>query len=166
MDITADQFYARLAASETGATTSQPSPGRFAEVYRRLLEDHDEIVSVHISGKLSGTLSSAEQGAEIAADSHDLELGDDPRFVSNAARNANRPALVAALQEVLLTKSYEEWEAILIPGGIPIGAINTLDQVIAHPQVQARGALVESTHPIAGTIRMVGPPVRLSYRKA
>jgi crotonobetainyl-CoA:carnitine CoA-transferase CaiB-like acyl-CoA transferase len=89
-------------------------------------------------------------------------LTDDARFATNAARNANRPSLVAALQDALLTKTYEEWTAILLPAGIPTGAINTLDQVVAHPQVDARGSLVESTHPVAGTIRMVGPPVRLS----
>jgi crotonobetainyl-CoA:carnitine CoA-transferase CaiB-like acyl-CoA transferase len=43
-----------------------------------------------------------------------------------------------------------------------MGAINTLDQVVAHPQVRARGAIVEYTHPVAGTIETVGPPVRLS----
>jgi formyl-CoA transferase/CoA:oxalate CoA-transferase len=90
------------------------------------------------------------------------DLADDPRFVTNAARNANRPALIERLQTVLLTKSYEEWEAILTPAGVPAGAINRLDQVVAHPQVQARGVFVDTTHPIAGAIKMVGPPVRLS----
>jgi formyl-CoA transferase/CoA:oxalate CoA-transferase len=90
------------------------------------------------------------------------QLTDDPRYVTNAARNANRPSLVAALQEAFLTKTYEEWAAILQPAGIPTGAINTIDQVVVHPQVAARGVLVESTHPDAGTIKMVGPPVRLS----
>jgi crotonobetainyl-CoA:carnitine CoA-transferase CaiB-like acyl-CoA transferase len=90
------------------------------------------------------------------------EIAGDPRYVTNGARNANRPSLVATLQEAFLTKSYEEWEAILLPAGIPIGAINTLDAVVAHPQVQARGAIVESTHPVAGTIRMTAPPVRMS----
>ena len=43
-------------------------------------------------------------------------LTDDPRYVTNAARNANRATLVAALQEAFLTRSYEEWEAILLAG--------------------------------------------------
>jgi crotonobetainyl-CoA:carnitine CoA-transferase CaiB-like acyl-CoA transferase len=86
----------------------------------------------------------------------------DPRFVTNAARHANRPALVAALQDAFLTRSYEEWEAILLPAGVPMGAVNTLDAAVDHPQVAARGAIVESTHPVAGTVRMTAPPVRLS----
>jgi crotonobetainyl-CoA:carnitine CoA-transferase CaiB-like acyl-CoA transferase len=89
-------------------------------------------------------------------------LTDDPRYATNAARNANRPALIAALQDAFLTKTYEEWEATLMPAGVPMGAINTLDQVMTHPQVAARGALVESAHPVAGRVTMVGPPVRLS----
>jgi crotonobetainyl-CoA:carnitine CoA-transferase CaiB-like acyl-CoA transferase len=90
------------------------------------------------------------------------QMVDDPRYVTNAARNANRLSLVAALQEAFLTKTYEEWEAILLPAGIPMGAINTLDAVVDHAQVAARGALVECEHPVAGRIRMVGPPVRMS----
>ena len=89
-------------------------------------------------------------------------IADDPRYVTNAARNANRPSLVATLQDAFLTRSYEEWEAILLPAGVPMGAINTIDHVVEHPQVDARGALVECTHPVAGTIRMVAPPVVLS----
>ena len=49
-----------------------------------------------------------------------------------------------------------------MPAGIPMGAINTIDAVVAHPQVAARGALVECDHPVAGRIRTVGPPVHLS----
>ncbi len=90
------------------------------------------------------------------------QLAGDPRYVSNAARNANRPSLIAALQEAFLRKTYEEWEAILLPAGIPMGAINTMDAVVEHPQLAARGTLVECEHPVAGRIRMVGPPVRMS----
>ena len=47
-------------------------------------------------------------------------------------------------------------------GGVPVGAINTHRRVVEHPQVAARGALVECEHPVAGKVRVVGPPVRLS----
>ena len=90
------------------------------------------------------------------------DAADDPRYVNNAARNANRSSLIELLQSVFETRTYEEWEAILLPAGIPMGAINTLDQVVAHPQVKARGVLVDCAHPVAGTVKMVGPPVRLS----
>jgi crotonobetainyl-CoA:carnitine CoA-transferase CaiB-like acyl-CoA transferase len=90
------------------------------------------------------------------------QMVDDPRYVTNARRNANRLSLVAALQEAFLARTYEEWEAVLLPAGIPMGAINTIDQVVDHAQVLARGALVENTHPVAGTIQMTGPPVRMS----
>ena len=90
------------------------------------------------------------------------QMMDDPRYVTNARRNANRMSLVAALQEAFLTRTYEEWEAVLQPAGIPMSAINTIDQVVDHAQVRARGSLVESTHPVAGSIRMTGPPVRMS----
>jgi len=87
---------------------------------------------------------------------------DDERYATNKARAANRATLIAKLQEVFLTKSYEEWETILLPAGIPMGAINTIDQIIEHPQVKAREMLVECEHPVAGKVRMVGPPVKLS----
>jgi crotonobetainyl-CoA:carnitine CoA-transferase CaiB-like acyl-CoA transferase len=89
-------------------------------------------------------------------------LTDDARYATNAARHANRDSLIATLQEAFLTKTYEEWEPILLTAGIPVGAINTIDQVVDHPQVKARGALVECEHPSAGTVRIVGPPVKLS----
>jgi crotonobetainyl-CoA:carnitine CoA-transferase CaiB-like acyl-CoA transferase len=89
-------------------------------------------------------------------------LTGDPRFVTNAARNANRATLVEILQEAFLAKTYEEWESILLPAGVPMGAVNSLDAAIAHPQVAARNALVEHPHPVAGRVRMTAPPVRLS----
>jgi CoA:oxalate CoA-transferase len=90
------------------------------------------------------------------------EMTDDPRWKDNAARVKNRPSLIARLQEIFLTKTYAEWEALLVPAGIPMGAINTMDRVVEHPQVKARDVLVECEHPTAGKVRVVGPPVRLS----
>jgi len=90
------------------------------------------------------------------------EMTEDPRFATNRARNANREALISKLQEVFLTQTFEEWERRLLPHGIPMGAINTIDHVVEHPQVQARGVLVESEHPVAGMVKLVGVPVQLS----
>lgn len=90
------------------------------------------------------------------------DLTDDPRFATNAARNANRAALIDILQNVLLTRSYEQWEPVFLEAGIPFGAINDVGQLLAHPQIKARGALVAMDHPRAGPVRMVGVPVRLS----
>ena len=90
------------------------------------------------------------------------ELTDDPRYRTNADRARNRETLIARLQEVFLTRPYEEWEPILLAQGIPMGAINSIAQVVDHPQVIARGALVETSHPRAGKVKMVGAPVRLS----
>ena len=65
VDITPDDFYRRLPSATTHPTTSQPSPGRFAEAYSSLLAGHDSVVSIHISEKLSGTYASARQAADM-----------------------------------------------------------------------------------------------------
>jgi DegV family protein with EDD domain len=65
IDITPADFYRQLPAATTHPTTSQPSAGRFAEAYSALLKEHDAIVSIHISEKLSGTYASARQGADM-----------------------------------------------------------------------------------------------------
>lgn len=57
-------FYERLRASESGATTSQPSIGDFLEVYEPLLAEGREVVSIHISAGISGTFEAAGQARE------------------------------------------------------------------------------------------------------
>jgi len=65
VDIQPDEFYRALRSATTHPTTSQPSPGRFAEAYSSLLADHDAVVSIHLSEKLSGTYASARQAADM-----------------------------------------------------------------------------------------------------
>jgi formyl-CoA transferase/CoA:oxalate CoA-transferase len=90
------------------------------------------------------------------------DMTDDPRYRTNADRVKNRDTLIKALQDVFSTKTYEDWESVLLAAGIPMGAINSIGQVVEHPQVAARGTLVEMDHPRAGKVKMVGAPVRLS----
>ena len=89
------------------------------------------------------------------------ELTDDPRYATGPLRMQNRNTLVPRLQEIFLTKSYEEWEKLLLANDIPVGAINDIAQVVEHPQVKARGALIETDHPKAGKVKQVRSPLRL-----
>ena len=65
VDVQPDEFYQMLAATESFPTTSQPSAGEFAEVYRRIAATDPDILSIHISSGLSGTLNSAIAGAAL-----------------------------------------------------------------------------------------------------
>jgi formyl-CoA transferase/CoA:oxalate CoA-transferase len=94
------------------------------------------------------------------------ELADDPRYRTNQDRRAHRESLLERLQEVFLTRPYEEWEPLLIASGIPVGAINDIGQVVRHPQVQARGSLVDVEHPRLGKVRVAGPAARLARTPA
>ena len=76
------------------------------------------------------------------------ELADDPRYTSTLERSRNRDSLLPTLQQVFLTRTYEEWEKILLANDIPVGAINNIAQVIEHPQVKrARPSSSSITRP-------------------
>ena len=75
--IAPDEFYDRLDAMRPAVpTTAQPSPGAFAEVYRRLAEACPEILSLHISSGLSGTINAARLGAEEASSTAQVTTWD------------------------------------------------------------------------------------------
>ena len=65
VDLEPAEFYRLLAATESFPTTSQPSAGEFAQVYRTLAQTDPEILSIHISSGLSGTLNAARAGAAL-----------------------------------------------------------------------------------------------------
>lgn len=68
IDITHDLFYEKLVRSKVLPTTSAPSVGDFLEVYEKVLKETNEIVSIHISSKLSATYNNACQAARQLAD--------------------------------------------------------------------------------------------------
>lgn len=67
IDINAVEFYQRLGRDTILPTTSQPSVGVFRDLYARLLEEGHEIISIHISSELSGTIDSARQAKDLLA---------------------------------------------------------------------------------------------------
>jgi len=90
------------------------------------------------------------------------ELADDPRFVSNPQRVANRVELIQLIEAALAVKGSAAWAEELSRVGIPAGAINSIDAALAHPQVQARDMVLTVEHPTAGPLRMAGSPIKLS----
>ncbi len=65
VDITPDQFYTRLGETKVMPTTSQPAPSVFKDIYTQLAEEGYDILSLHISTKLSGTIDSAMQAKNM-----------------------------------------------------------------------------------------------------
>lgn len=70
IDISADKFYDVLEESKGLPVTSQPSAGEFAELYRKLAQTDPDILSIHLSSGLSGTVNSAILGAEMTPEAH------------------------------------------------------------------------------------------------
>jgi DegV family protein with EDD domain len=67
VDLSAEDFYKKLTASSQLPKTSQPSPEAFRQAYDAIAGEDDTIISIHVSGKLSGTLSSAETASKMVS---------------------------------------------------------------------------------------------------
>lgn len=89
-------------------------------------------------------------------------LTRDPRFRTNADRVQNRTALTELLEEAFGREPADVWLARLEEKGIPCGPINNMDRILTDPQVRAREMVVTMEHPVAGTITVMGVPVKLS----
>jgi crotonobetainyl-CoA:carnitine CoA-transferase CaiB-like acyl-CoA transferase len=90
------------------------------------------------------------------------DLVEDPRFSSNDVRMAHRAELEAALEEALASRDTGEWVDVLTEAGVPCGPIHDYRQVFDDPHTRAREMEVEVEHPVEGTIRALGIPVKLS----
>lgn len=91
-----------------------------------------------------------------------VELLDDERFASNPDRVRNKEALIEALQETFLKRTTDEWIDIMNSAGLPSGPIRDMSEVYKDEQVLARDMVVELEHPVSGTIKNIGIPVKLS----
>ncbi|WP_438492482.1 CaiB/BaiF CoA transferase family protein [Streptomyces asiaticus] len=87
------------------------------------------------------------------------QWADDPRFATNRDRVANRTALNAKLQAVLVGDTVAHWCALLGSEGIPVTPIRHLDEVYDCPQTEALGMLRHVDHPAIGPLRQIAFPV-------
>ena len=110
VELTTDQFFDRLLNGPDFPATSQPSVGDFSEVYADVADGADGVVSVHISGKLSGTVNSAQQGASVVNAACPIEVVDTLQasmgsgLAAIAAAKAARDG--ASLQDVVAVANH------------------------------------------------------------
>ncbi len=103
-----------------------------------------------------------QQFARFATVLERPELGEDPRFATNAARVEHRRELLAIIEPLLKTRPSAEWLQRFADVNVPAGPLNTIDQVFSDPQVLARDMVVPMTHESLGELALVGNPIKLS----
>ncbi|MDO5693913.1 MAG: CaiB/BaiF CoA-transferase family protein [Pseudomonadota bacterium] len=89
------------------------------------------------------------------------ELAADARYIKNADRVRHRAELVPALEQVMKTRGKADWLRALEAAHVPCGAINSLDEVFADPQVRARGMVTHWRHPLRADLPLVASPIKL-----
>ncbi len=91
------------------------------------------------------------------------DLAGDARFTDNSDRVANRAALRAAIEDILAAQDGEAVCARLLQRGVPCGVVESIPDVLTHPQTLARGMIVEEGEykGVANAIRMSRTPARM-----
>lgn len=133
---------------------------------KRLGNDHPNIVPYSkfkaLDGEIIIAVGNNRQFVTLCDVMGISEIAVDERFYTNEARVANKQELTRIIENQLQLKPANEWIELFSQHNIPCGPIATMDQVFEHPQVAARDMVVEVDHPEAGTVKLVGSPIKLS----
>jgi DegV family protein with EDD domain len=150
VDLDTAAFYWKLRGAKTLPTTSQPSAGDFVALYRRLGEESDAIVSIHISSKLSGTVPSALAAREMLQ-AEAAERGDDsPEIyvVDSLLTSGGLGLLVTAAARLAATGTPAPIVAQMIEDLIPcvtvIFVVDTLEYLRKGGRIGGAAALLGS----------------------
>ena len=90
------------------------------------------------------------------------EMVSDPRFVEPKDRMTNLDDLVSMLEATFAQRTSAHWLDALEAANVPAGPIYDIAQMYDDPQVQARDMMVETEHPVAGSVKNIGIPIKLS----
>ncbi|MBT3391036.1 MAG: DegV family protein [Chloroflexi bacterium] len=151
-DITADEFYSRLEEmSPKIPTTAQPAPGIFEQLYQSLSGTGEEILSIHISSGLSGTIQSARLGAQQAAESMVTVI--DSMTLSGAQRFQVLAAALAAKAGWAKEAIVERMEHIRQNAEV----IYTLDTL----EYLAHGGRIGRVQALASSLLNIKPVIRV-----
>lgn len=89
-------------------------------------------------------------------------LAADARFTSREARRTHGEALIAALEDILSTRSRDDWLAYLGTYDVLCAPVYDYAELFADPQVRHNAMVAEQHRPAGGSIKVVGLPVKLS----
>lgn len=89
------------------------------------------------------------------------DLGEDPRFATNADRVANRDALIPELAGAFAERSADEWLDALQRAGVPAGKVRSVPEALEAAADAGRAATVSVEHPTAGELALVASPIRV-----
>ena len=117
-------------------------------------------------GMIAVAVGNDAQFAKFAAVLEHPEWARDARYATNPDRVTNRDTLDSAIEELLRTRSAEEWLAKLTSAGIPCGKINSVAEALGSPHARAREMVRTVEHPTAGEVKMLGIPFRFSETSA
>ena len=93
------------------------------------------------------------------------DLPSDPRFDTPEKRRENRQDINKIVNDIIQTKTRQEWIDILNSYGVPTGPVNNLAEAFSDPQILHQEMLIESPQP-SGPVKMPGFPVKLSETPA
>ena len=91
-----------------------------------------------------------------------FEAAADARFTTNESRVRHCEALTAIVAGVMHQRTRAEWTTALVPAGVPCGPVRAVDEVLADPQLAAREMVQYVNHATAGSIPLLGFPIKLS----
>ena len=142
VDITEDEFYQRLLRDPVHPSTIQPTPQDFVDVYQKLSSEADGIVSIHISGKLSGTCNSALQGKKMIEKGCPIEVVDSQSITMGLGLIDIVAATAAKAGEGLQQVVEEAKQAI--PNTRVLGLLDTLKYLLLGGRIGKAKALLGS----------------------
>ena len=99
---------------------------------------------------------------QIGDDLGHATFSADPRFHSAAGRNAHRLEILPVVNEWVAQRSVAAARATLDAIDVPCAKVQRIDEVLADPQIVARGMVVEQEHPVLGRVRLPNLPFRFS----
>lgn len=154
VDLSVDEFYAKLEGSEVLPETAAPSPGAFEAAFRRCKEaGADGVVCINLSSDLSATMQSARNGAEAIKDEIDVRvvdsrsitagLGTQVRLAAEAAAGGASLDEVQALVEDLATRTHV------------YGCLDTLDNL-------KKGGRIGNAQHLLGSLLSIKPIIDVS----